>query len=123
MVVADNAAHFLEECVTDDRQVIVIGSGPAGAMAAHQLIKRGIPTTMLESGAAVQQGALFRAMGRNYFRRVPPMEHGSQHVAAGDPQTDWYVNYAPGGLSNQWTGAVPRFCPEDFTEGERLHER
>ena len=30
---------------------------------------------------------------------------------------------APGGLSNYWTGAVPRFHPRDFTEGERLHER
>jgi choline dehydrogenase-like flavoprotein len=26
-------------------------------------------------------------------------------------------------LSNQWTGAVPRFSPVDFFEGERLHER
>jgi len=34
-----------------------------------------------------------------------------------------YVKFALGGLSNNWTGAVPRFAPEDFTEGERLHER
>jgi choline dehydrogenase-like flavoprotein len=51
------------------------------------------------------------------------MEHGARHIPTGDPQTDWYLNLAPGGLSNQWTGAVPRFAPEDFTEGERLHER
>jgi len=30
---------------------------------------------------------------------------------------------APGGLSSYWTGAVPRFAPEDFEEGARLHER
>lgn len=107
----------------DIRRVIVIGSGPAGAMAAHELVRKGIPVTMLESGLALQSGFLVRLMGRNLFRRVPPMEHGTRHIATGDPQTDWYFNLAPGGLSNQWTGAVPRFAPEDFTEGERLHER
>lgn len=107
----------------DDRRVIVIGSGPAGAMAAHELVRKGVPVTMLESGRDFQGGFLVRMMGRNLFRRVPPMEHGTRHVATGDPKTDWYLNLAPGGLSNQWTGAVPRFAPEDFTEGERLHER
>lgn len=109
--------------VSEDGRVIVIGSGPAGAMAAHVLIKKNIPVTMLEAGSEVQSGLLIRMMGRNLYRRVPPMEHGARHVATGDPQTDWYVNLAPGGLSNQWTGAVPRFMPEDFTEGERLHAR
>lgn len=107
----------------DDRQVVVIGSGPAGAMAAHELVRLGVPVTMLESGDRFQGGLLVRLSGRNLYRRVPPMEHGRYHIASGDPKTDWYVNLAPGGLSNQWTGAVPRFAPEDFTEGERLHER
>jgi choline dehydrogenase-like flavoprotein len=44
-------------------------------------------------------------------------------VASGDPRTRAYAKLAPGGLSNFWTGAVPRFAPEDFTEGQRLHER
>jgi choline dehydrogenase-like flavoprotein len=26
-------------------------------------------------------------------------------------------------MSSHWTGAVPRFALEDFSEGERLHER
>lgn len=109
--------------MTDFRQVIVIGSGPTGAIAARELVRRGIQVTMLESGSAFQGGFLVRLSGRNFFRRVPEMQHGDRHVACGDPKTDWYYNLAPGGLSNQWTGAVPRFSPEDFTEGERLHER
>lgn len=109
--------------MSDDRRVIVIGSGPAGAMAAHELVRKGIPVTMLEAGTDFQGGFLVRLAGRNYYRRVPPMEHGTRHIATGDPKTDWYVNLAPGGISNQWTGAVPRFAPEDFIEGERLHER
>ncbi len=107
----------------DDRRVIVIGSGPSGAMAAHALARRQIPVVLLESGLEFQGGRLLRLMGRNLHRRVPPMEHARHHVATGDPRTDWYVNRAPGGLTNQWTGAVPRFAPEDFHEGERLHER
>lgn len=104
-------------------RVVVIGSGPCGAMAAHALTNRGIPVTMLESGIEFQGGFLARAMGRNLFRRVPPLEHGKRHVSSGDPKTEWYYNFAPGGLTNQWTGAVPRFAPEDFHEGERIHEK
>lgn len=109
--------------MSDERRVIVIGSGPAGAMAAHELIRQGIPTILMEAGDGFQGGILLRMAGRNLYRRVPPMEHGTRHINSGDSQTDWYFNLAPGGLSNQWTGAVPRFAPEDFTEGERLHER
>src|SRR5262245_18794416 len=97
----------------DDPRVIVIGSGPTGAMAAHQLVQRRIPVTMLESGRDFQGGVLVRLMGRNFYRRVPSMENGTHHVATGDPKTAWYVNLAPGGVSNQWTGALPRFAPED----------
>ena len=109
--------------MSEERRVVIIGSGPTGAIAAQELVRRGVPVTMLESGTDLQPGLLVRVSGRNYYRRVPEMENGQRHIATGDPRTDWYVNLAPGGLSNQWTGAVPRFAPEDFTEGERLHER
>src|SRR5262249_53520932 len=97
--------------------------GPAGAMAAHTLVHAGIPVTMLESGESLEPGLLVRMMGRNIFRRVPPLHNGSRHNPTADPKAEWSYNLSPGGLTNQWTGAVPRFAPEDFTEGERLHER
>lgn len=108
--------------MTIDR-VVVIGSGPAGAMAAYELVACGIPVTMLESGHTVPSGLLVRALGRNLVRRVPTLASSTDFIATGDPATEWYVNLSPGGLSNQWTGAVPRFAPEDFEEGQRLHER
>lgn len=111
----------------DDRRVIVIGSGPAGAMAALTLLQEGIPVTMLESGQTMPRGLLIRALGRNVYRRRLRLENRKnyvqQHVASDDPTTCWYHDLVPGGLSNYWTGAVPRFAPEDFREGERLHER
>jgi choline dehydrogenase-like flavoprotein len=109
--------------MSDDRRVVVIGSGPAGAMAAYELVRKGIPVTMLEAGEDIQRGALVRMAGRNLYRRLPAMTKASGFVVTGDPETNLEYNYALGGLSNQWTGAVPRFCPEDFTVGERVHEK
>jgi choline dehydrogenase-like flavoprotein len=107
----------------DERQVVVIGSGPAGAAAARELSQNGIPVTMLEAGSGFQHGLLVRLGGKNLYRRAPPLREEAEHSVSGDPRTRCYVKFAPGGLSNCWTGAVPRFASEDFTEGERLHER
>jgi choline dehydrogenase-like flavoprotein len=107
----------------DERQVVVIGSGPAGAAAARELVEIGIPVTMLEAGSGFQRGLLVRLGRKNFFRRTPPLREEAGHSVSGDPRTLCWVKFAPGGLSNNWTGAVPRFAPEDFTEGERLHER
>jgi choline dehydrogenase-like flavoprotein len=107
----------------DERQVVVIGSGPAGAAAARELTQNGIAVTLLEAGSGIQSGLLLRLGGKNLFRRMPPLRQEAAHSVSGDPRTECYVKFAPGGLSNNWTGAVPRFAPEDFTEGQRLHER
>jgi choline dehydrogenase-like flavoprotein len=109
--------------MSDERQVVVIGSGPAGAAAARELLLNGIAVTMLESGLGFQGGLLVRVGGKNLFRHTPSLGEDAGHWVSGDPQTACYVKHALGGLSNNWTGAVPRFAPEDFTEGERLHER
>jgi choline dehydrogenase-like flavoprotein len=107
----------------DERQVVVIGSGPAGAAAARELVQNGITVTMLEAGSSLPHGLLVRLGGKNLYRRVPPLQEEAGHSVSGDPRTQCFVKFAAGGLSNNWTGAVPRFAPEDFTEGERLHER
>src|SRR4051794_19644431 len=107
----------------DDRSVIVIGSGPCGAMAALTLLNEGIPVTMLESGERFPGGLLIRLMGRNVYRRRPPLAEDRNHTSSHGGDVVWYRSLVPGGLSNYWTGAVPRFTPEDFFEGERLHEQ
>jgi choline dehydrogenase-like flavoprotein len=107
----------------DESQVVVIGSGPAGASAARELSRNGIKVTMLESGSDFQHGLLLRLGGKNLLRRMPSLGEEAGHSVSGDPRTLNYAKLAPGGLSNNWTGAVLRFAPEDFTEGTRLHER
>lgn len=109
--------------MVDDRRVVVIGSGPAGATATHELLRKGIPVTLLEAGADIQRGVLLRAGRRNLFRRLPPMIKDEGLNVTGDPNTNVDYTYALGGLSNQWTGAVPRFCAEDFRAGEKVHEK
>jgi choline dehydrogenase-like flavoprotein len=104
-------------------RIVVIGSGPAGAAAARELVEQGLEVTMLESGLKFEPGMLLRLGGRNLFRRVPELGEDAGHVVTGDPLTRCFVKHAPGGLSNNWTGAALRFAPEDFTEGERLHDR
>jgi choline dehydrogenase-like flavoprotein len=78
---------------------------------------------MLESGQTVPRGLLVRVAGRNVVRKRPRVEDPKRHVASGDPATAWYHALSPGGMSSHWAGAVPRFAPEDFSEGERLDER
>ena len=51
------------------------------------------------------------------------MRKAAGFVVTGDPETNLDYTHALGGLSNQWTGAVPRFCAEDFTAGEQVHEK
>jgi choline dehydrogenase-like flavoprotein len=90
-------------------------------MAALTLVNRGLPVTLLESGQHVPDGLLIRAMGRNVFRRRPTVEtNGDVGSENGDA---WFQSLVPGGLSNYWVGASPRFGPDDFVEGDRLDER
>src|SRR5262245_41837546 len=97
----------------DDRRVVVIGSGPAGAMAAHELVRNGIPVTLLESGEDIQRGALIRIAGRNLYRNLPPMTKTTGYIVTGDPETNLEYSYALGGISNQWTRAMTRLCAEE----------
>lgn len=93
-------------------------------MTALRLVQQGIPVTLLESGVSLPSGRLVRVMGKTVFRRLAHgIQNGSGHISTGDPQALWYFNLSPGGLSNQWNGAVPRFAPSDFDEGTRLHEK
>ena len=98
----------------------VLAAVPLGNRGANPT-RDGIPVTMLESGDAFPGGLLIRAMGRNVYRRRPPLEE--THVSSDNAEAAWYRALVPGGLSNYWTGAVPRFAPEDFYEGARLHEQ
>lgn len=103
--------------------VVVVGSGPSAAVAATELVARGVRVTMLDAGAGAPRGVLLRVRGNTVLRFVRGSMETERHVAVGDPTTAWFSSRSLGGLSNYWTAAVPRFHPLDFTEGEAVDER
>ena len=107
-----------------EADVVVIGTGPTGAMATEALISRGLDVLVLEAGRDAPGGLVVRAAGNTVYRRMAWSEYESEGLdPSSDPGVMWYASHSLGGLSNYWTAAVPRFAPEDFTEGARLDER
>lgn len=68
----------MQEAHTTDRQVVVIGGGPAGLTAAYELTKRQLPTIVLEKAALVgglarteqYKGFYFDMGGHRFFTKV-----------------------------------------------------
>jgi choline dehydrogenase-like flavoprotein len=107
-----------------DPDVVVVGSGPTGAMAASALVDRGLDVLMLDAGTNAPGGLVVRTAGNTLYRRFAWADYEEDRLdPSSDEGTEWYSSRSLGGLSNYWTAAVPRFAPEDFTEGSRLDER
>ena len=108
----------------DDRHVVVIGTGPPGAIAARILAERDVPVTLLEAGARRSAlGLTLRIAGLtlvNFRRRLQQRTDGV--IKTGDPKTELWEDIAAGGLTNHWAGAVPRFSSDDFRDAERAGE-
>jgi choline dehydrogenase-like flavoprotein len=104
--------------------VIVVGSGPAGAMATAALVGRGLDVLLVDAGERAPGGFIARAGGNTVYRRMAWADYSTDRLdASSDAGVEWYSSLSLGGLSNFWTAAVPRFDPRDFTEGERLDGR
>src|SRR5579859_6871809 len=79
----------------DSRRVVVVGSGPTGAMAATVLIRQGIPVTLLESGQALPSGWLVRAGGRTLYRRLPEFGPPQEYVSTLSPKPSGSTGLSP----------------------------
>jgi choline dehydrogenase-like flavoprotein len=103
-----------------ENRVVVIGSGPPGAAAALFLARAGLSVLLLEAG--LEQGArglTFRVQGVTLAKRKGTLRQRDGVRRTGSPNAQLFEELAPGGLSNHWSCAVPRFSPEDFADAAR----
>jgi len=106
--------------VSEHEPVIVVGSGPAGAAAAWFLCRAGAKVLLLEAGAErTAFGLTVRVRGFTLLRYRRPLRKREGIAATADPNATLFEELAPGGLTNHWSCAVPRFAPEDFADAER----
>jgi choline dehydrogenase-like flavoprotein len=109
--------------VREAGRVVVIGSGPPGATAALFLSRAGIDVLLLEAGSKdADSGVTIRVRGQTVFKRRRSLRQREGVVATGDPKTALFEELAPGGLTNHWSCAVPRFSSEDFADAARAGE-
>ncbi len=104
-----------------DEPYVIVGSGPAAAAAATQLVARGLPVTVLNDGSLVPPGWVVRINGRSVFRR--DRQIGLECIDETESSSEWIKTASLGGLTNYWTAAVPRFEPHDFTMPGELDHR
>ena len=104
--------------------VCVIGSGPAGAFVAHELVAAGARVVLVEAGEAVTPGALshlppsaFKHRGSWQERQAPyyPDDIASE-VRYQTPAISVDRIRVLGGRSVHWNAVCLRFSPDDFRE-------
>ncbi len=108
----------------EPHDVCVIGSGPAGAFVAHELVAAGARVVLVEAGEAVTPGRLshlppsaFRHRGSWEERQAPYYPDG----IAGEVRYQTTAISVDrirvlGGRSVHWNAVCLRFSPEDFRE-------
>lgn len=104
----------------ETERVVIVGTGPAAAAAAVILSEAGQDPLLLEAGSGnARLGLTARVRGLTFAKLRPRLGRRSDLTMRGDPRAELFEELAPGGLSNHWACAVPRFSPDDFEDAAR----
>ena len=110
-----------------EADIVIVGSGIAGALLAARLARAGVKVAILEAGPRVNRDAATRRFW-NAAIRVPecpyPPTPQAEHPISNDPDY-WYRQTGPdkfkstylkvvGGTTWHWLGTCLRFVPNDF---------
>ena len=107
--------------------VIIVGAGIAGSLAAARLAASGLKVLVLEAGPRVDRGKAFEAF-TNAPIKVPESPYPNTQFAPhprSEKIDDYYVHDGPekfrttylrqvGGTTWHWLGTTLRFVPDDF---------
>ena len=105
-----------------DTEVVVVGSGPCGAIVANQLAQKGYDAILVEQGDWVDFPSLQESITNNpelseeYLSANPNL----RKWPCDDPVDDCespikpMIGNAVGGGSGWWSSHIPRFRPDDF---------
>lgn len=111
--------------------VVIVGSGVAGALVGAKLAKRGVAVTILEAGPAIDRDTaveVFRAAPAKVPESpYPNTAHAPRPsvLEIGIPGTGYFIQNGPdtfgstyqrivGGTTWHWLGSCPRLLPSDF---------
>jgi choline dehydrogenase-like flavoprotein len=87
------------------------------------LSRAGADVLLLEGGSErLAFGLTVRLQGFTVLKNRRPLKQREGFSATADPKAELFEDLAPGGLTNHWSCAVPRFSPEDFADAERAGE-
>ena len=100
-------------------EVIVVGSGPAGAAVAKRLVDAGVDVLMLECGTPPEDDR-FAVMEEAVLGVIPwKAEPYPYEMLGDDVELDDFAIRRLGGSSLAWGAITPRYQPSDF----ELHRR